>query len=293
MLCPFLLQSAESAACQAATYIASQSSADVEAQHKAGGQSAASQVVTAVDHAAQKIIIDALATITQQYSLAILAEESPDDHGRLQAEAFWAIDPLDGTLNFVENIAGYSVVVALVGRNGQPLLGVIVDPRTMAVYKAMHGAGAWRNDAVWSRPTADTTRPLCCWFDRSFAAAATYAPSLVCLEKLAKDFGYQGVEVVIRGGAAMNACTVADNLPACYFKYPQVKAGGGSIWDFAASACVYQALGLYVGDFTGGPLRLNEPGTTFMHKHGVIFAESAEVAEAIRQIYLSLHNGVL
>jgi len=40
-------------------------------------------------------------------------------------------------------------------------------------------------------------------------------------------------------------------------------------WDFAATACIYQELGLPATDFEGGKLDLNRQGSTFMNHQGV------------------------
>ena len=70
----------------------------------------------------------------------------------------------------------------------------------------------------------------------------------------------------------MNACSVLENFPACYFKFPKSKNGGGSIWDFAATTCIYQELGLPATNFEGGKLDLNRKDSTFMNHQGVFYA---------------------
>jgi fructose-1,6-bisphosphatase/inositol monophosphatase family enzyme len=55
-------------------------------------------------------------------------------------------------------------------------------------------------------------------------------------------------------------------------KLPKKENGGGSIWDFAATACIYQELGLPATNFEGGRLDLNRKDSTFMNKEGVFYA---------------------
>jgi 3'-phosphoadenosine 5'-phosphosulfate (PAPS) 3'-phosphatase len=55
-------------------------------------------------------------------------------------------------------------------------------------------------------------------------------------------------------------------------KLPKKEIGGGSIWDFAATACIYRELGLSVTDFKGEMLDLNKKDGTFMNKEGIFFA---------------------
>jgi 3'-phosphoadenosine 5'-phosphosulfate (PAPS) 3'-phosphatase len=65
---------------------------------------------------------------------------------------------------------------------------------------------------------------------------------------------------------------VLENGPACMLKFPKKENGGGSIWDFAATACIYQELGLSATNFTGGRLDLNRKNSTFMNHEGVFYA---------------------
>jgi myo-inositol-1(or 4)-monophosphatase len=108
---------------------------------KNGGASLAAQVVTEVDHLSQDIILKTLHPSCLIYDLALLSEESPDDNQRLQKDYFWCIDPLDGTLPFIESVPGYSVSIALVSREGQSMLGVVYDPVTQTLYHAIQGQG--------------------------------------------------------------------------------------------------------------------------------------------------------
>ena len=54
-------------------------------------------------------------------------------------------------------------------------------------------------------------------------------------------------------------------------KYPKKEKGGGSIWDFAASACIYHELDLPATNFEGGRLDLNKREGTFMNHEGVFY----------------------
>ena len=54
------------------------------------------------------------------YDLALLTEESEDDRSCFEKDYFWCIDPLDGTLPFTRNEAGYSVSIGLVAEMVRP-----------------------------------------------------------------------------------------------------------------------------------------------------------------------------
>ena len=84
--------------------------------------------------------------------------------------------------------------------------------------------------------------------------------------------GLKGVKEKDGAGSVMNAIYVLENGPACMLKFPKKEKGGGSIWDYAATACIYEELGLPATNFEGGRLNLNRKEGTFMNQEGVFFA---------------------
>ena len=80
-------------------------------------------------------------------------------------------------------------------------------------------------------------------------------------------------------GAVKNAWQVIESNQACYLKLPKKEDGGGSIWDFAATACIACETGTWVSDIHGQPLALNRRDSTFMNHKGVIFASNNTIAE--------------
>ena len=98
--------------------------------------------VTEADRRANEVIVSLVA---QHFpGDAILAEETADDGGRLSAERFWCIDPLDGTKEFIARNGEFSVMIGLVDRaSGRPLLGVVVEPVNALLLYAVAGQGAF------------------------------------------------------------------------------------------------------------------------------------------------------
>ena len=279
-----LLALAIEAARRAGAYVHSRAGKHGEVLTKEGGSSRASQIVTGVDFESQRLILDTLDESIVSFDLGLLTEERQDDHSRHECDYFWCIDPLDGTLPFVENVVGYSVSIALVSRDGEPMLGVIQDPAAGVLYHAMSGSGAFRdNEPLVPR---DISSSLTLVMDRSFQEQQNYSQQLSAIERLAAEHGLSGVKTISQGGAAMNACWVIENAPAVYFKPPKPSPGGGSLWDFAASACIFHESGAVAADAAGQPLQLNRKGSTFMNADGIVYASSAPLAEAI---YAFLH----
>ena len=282
-----LCKIAISAAYEAGAVIREQAKLQVAVQSKKGGDSLASQVVTEVDFMCQDIILKYLIPTCEKFDLALLSEEKPDDGSRLDKGYFWCIDPLDGTLSFIDQLPGYAVSIALVSRSGISQIGVIFDPVEQTLYHAIIGHGAYRNERPWSaKPTSDKPeKALTVVLDRSFEQRSYYKKVLNELENVATEFGLDGVKQIPFGGAVMNACLVLENIPACYFKFPKPQQGGGSFWDFSATSCLFTEIGANVSDIYGNDLELNREGSCFMNKQGVIYASSLELAERVREIY--------
>lgn len=285
-----LSQHAISAAKNAGQIISKYSNSFVAVNTKTGGTSLASQVVTEVDILCQNIILQHLEPTCNTYDLALLTEESPDTFDRLLKDFFWCIDPLDGTLPFIESTSGYAVSIALVSRQGIPCLGVIYDPLKQTLYHAIKGYGAFRNYQPWELSSASTKQPLTFITDRSFKQHSLFPVVIEALRKIASHLGHNDINCISHGGAAMNACWVLEKAPACYFKFPKPENGGGSLWDYAASACIFSEIGAIASDIFGKPLQLNRPDSSFMNHQGVLYSSHREIAKEIIQMFPQLQN---
>ena len=271
------------AAIEAGQLIASRSTEPLAVEQKKGGDSLASQVVTEIDYLSEALITKQLLPTCENYDIALLTEESSDDKKRLESEAFWCVDPLDGTLAFIESTPGYSVSIALVSKSGEPLIGVVYDPLSQTLYSAVKGQGAFRNGDTWQLDSnfQITGKPLTIVCDRSQVERSDYSQIIKQLESMSDELGLSGVRFIHKGGAVMNACWVLENRPACYFKFPKPEEGGGSLWDFAATACIFTELGAIASSFYGQPLDLNRRDSTFMNHGGVMFATNRELIHGL------------
>ncbi len=281
-----LCQQAIYAARAAGTVINAHRHLNIKVQHKTAGNSAASQVVTEVDHKAQAVILDILQPTCTKFDLALVTEESPDDGLRQEKEAFWCIDPMDGTLAFINNTHGFSVSIALVAKNGNPLIGVVYDPVEQDLYHAIDGSGAYKNKQLIHLPELDPERPLILYTDFSFKAHPWFDKTSTGLLDMAQSLGLKGAAIRYKTGAAMNACNILQEPNSCYFKYPRKGNSGGSIWDFAATACLFNEAGAIASDIFGQPMELNRTGSTYMNHRGSLYAGQHKLADQI----IALHN---
>lgn len=279
-----LARIAQTAAQKSGALIAEQANSKLTIKNKASGTSEASQVLTEVDLMSQTIILEALKPTCQQYDLALLSEEHPDDGSRLEHDYFWCIDPLDGTLPFTEHVAGYAVSIALVAQDGTPLIGVVFDPVTQTCYHAIKGEGAYRNNTPWHVGPQKAGSPLTLLADRSFMKHPNIEEMKRSLQAIADEEGSPHVEIIAQGGAAMNAIWTVERAPAGYFKLPKPTPGGGSLWDFAATACILPEAGAIATNIHGTSLDLNRPDSTFMNHQGVLYASHQGLAVRLKSL---------
>jgi fructose-1,6-bisphosphatase/inositol monophosphatase family enzyme len=253
----------------------------VEVFSKKGGDTLASQVVTEVDRKAQDAILAVLRPSMDLYDLALLTEESEDDGSRFQKKYFWCIDPLDGTLAFSEGENGYAVSIGLVARDGFPQIGVIYDPVSEVLWHAVKGQGVKRNDQHWK--VKDRNHTLTFTYDRSFESHPQFSSLCHALSEVGRGLGLQGIEATQYGGSVMNAMHALENGPGCHLKLPKPEEGGGSLWDYAATACIYAEAGAWATDVYGQPLELNRRESTFMNHRGVLYASGHNLGEKITE----------
>jgi 3'(2'), 5'-bisphosphate nucleotidase/myo-inositol-1(or 4)-monophosphatase len=253
----------------------------LDIQHKSGSDSLATQVVTEVDQQSQDLILQILSPTFSEFDLALLTEESEDDGGRLKKDYFWCIDPIDGTLPFIEGVPGYAVSIALVSREGIPHTGVVFDPVENTLYHAVRNQGAFKNSKPWVFNSDSRDKPLSIFTDRSVAQQPYFAEVIAAL----KESGYPDLKIETDGGAVMNACRVLDNDPACYFKFPREGASGGCLWDYSATACIYGETAAIATDISGNPMDLNRSGSAYMNHRGILYATDPELARQIMRCF--------
>lgn len=254
---------------------------------KNSGRSLAGDVVTEVDTNVQNHIESALEEVCHRYDLGFLGEERGDDQSRLDCDYFWSIDPIDGTLAFCEGREGYSVSIGLVRLDASPIIGVIYDPFNNRLYSAASGEGVFidhiRMSALPENNVGVTNNDyIRCFLDRSYVDDDRYPSILKSLEQYA-NMNNRKIQIIAKGGAALNACWILDKTPALYFKLP--KKYGGSFWDYAASAAIFKELGAPASDIYGNVFDLNRLDSTFMNHRGIIYASGQSLADCVIEAY--------
>jgi fructose-1,6-bisphosphatase/inositol monophosphatase family enzyme len=264
-----LAKTAISAALVAGEIIQQSVNKEIEVREKTGGESYASQVVTRVDKACEKAITSHLQPSCIEFDIALLSEESPDNRSRFEKDFFWCVDPMDGTLAFINKHPGFSVSISLLAKDGTPIIGVVYDPVHNNLYHAIQGKGAYKNGVPWK--LAHHNKYLTYVTDHKLVDTPQAEKIEVILQERVLQLNLKGVKEISGAGSVMNAILVLENGPACMIKFPRKKLGGGSLWDFAATACIYKELGLLATNFEGGDLDLNRKDSTFMNHEGIFY----------------------
>jgi len=96
--------------------------------------------VTQADRVANQLIVERL--VREFPNDGILAEESIDTEHRLFKSRVWMVDPLDGTNGFIDGNGDFAVQIGLV-ENGVCVLGVVYQPLSDLLFRAVNGGGTW------------------------------------------------------------------------------------------------------------------------------------------------------
>lgn len=115
--------------------------AQLDADNGIRGKGDKGDVVTLVDHEAERRIIEAIQAAYPDH--AILGEES-GLVGDEDAPVRWLVDPLDGTNNYVMGMPMFGVCLTVLA-DAVPVVGVVHESVRAITTSAIRGEGAWRN----------------------------------------------------------------------------------------------------------------------------------------------------
>lgn len=194
--------------------------------------------VTKVDKYAEEVIIETLLTAYPEHG--VLAEESGEKIGK-NPKYQWIIDPLDGTLNFINGFPHFCVSIALkVGNKIEH--GVIYDPVRNELFTASRGGGASLDS---HRIRVNKTGSI----ENSFLATGFPVREPEKFESYLESFSsivQKTADVRRAGSAALDLAYVAAGRLDGYWE------SGLKIWDVAAGSLMILEAGGYVGDHDGG-----------------------------------------
>lgn len=201
--------------------------------------------VTEADRRAEAILEPVLAGLAP--SLPVVAEEAVSA-GRVPdvraVRAFWLVDPVDGTKEFVRRSGEWTVNIGLVVER-RAVFGLIFAPVADLLYGGALGAGAWRLSGGGPRD----------------AITARKAPAEGLTVISSRSHGDpDAIADLLRGHAVAGHATAGSSLKFCRLAegtadvYPRY--GPTSEWDTCAGQAILEAAGGHVADAeTGEPFR--------------------------------------
>ena len=199
-------------------------------------EKARNDFVSDVDIHAERMIT---AAITQTYpDHAILGEET-GEQGR--HEFTWIVDPLDGTLNFIQGIPHFAVSIGIMKGNHLEH-GVIVDPIRNEEFVASRGYGAQLNGKRIR--VSNRTKLKECVLGTGIPPGSLnrlddYMDSLKTMTGTCRG-------IRRAGSAALDLAYVAAGRTDGFWEM------GLSKWDIAAGIVLVREAGGFVGDLQGG-----------------------------------------
>jgi 3'(2'), 5'-bisphosphate nucleotidase len=189
--------------------------------------------VTAADHAAHRVIVDALAAAWPDLPVVSEEGEIPAAEVRLTWRRYWLVDPLDGTKEFVGRNGEFTVNVALI-EDGVPVVGVVHAPAIGLTYWAARGLGAWRRDGDGNGDAERITSRAPLPGQALVVVESRSHPSAALEAWIARTPVARRVQV----GSSLKLCWVADGRADVY-----PRLGPTMEWDVAAGDCVFRNAG--------------------------------------------------
>lgn len=171
-----------------------------------------------------------------------LSEESEDDAKRLDREAVFVIDPIDGTRAFIDGSRTWAHSLA-VARGGQIVNAVVSLPMHDKLYSATVGAGATLNGLPIRASAAD------------MLDGATVLAARPTFDAAHWPKGPPNVERHFRSSLAYRLCLVAEGRFDA-----MVTLRDSWEWDVAAGTLIASEAGVTVSDRDGAALSFNRPG---------------------------------
>ncbi|MCP9943296.1 inositol monophosphatase family protein [Cyanobium sp. ATX 6E8] len=189
--------------------------------HMASDLKADGSLITACDRWSDATLVEGLAQLYP--GEGVLSEEG--DKTVPGSDAYWVVDPLDGTTNFAAGIPYWAISLARF-EGGIPVLAVLDVPPLRQRIVAIRGQGAWRNCRLLQPPSRQS-HPAGC--------ASLCSRSIGVLQKLPNQ-RFPG-KIRLLGVASLNLVSVAMGQTVSALEATP------KIWDLAAAWLVLSELG--------------------------------------------------
>ena len=228
--------------------------------------------VTQADMEAHQILEKCLLNVAD---IPVLSEEAvaEDFAQRSQWPAYWLVDPLDGTKEFIAGTDEFTVNVALVV-GGRAVLGIIAAPVIGSLYVGL-SIESTIEQAIIARlipgvalDTYTVKAQLGEWTGQALMQGVEWIPVHTSLpaqpitvlasrsyHSLAANQYFKGLSGIdVKAvGSSLKMCLIAEGMADIY-----VRLGPTSEWDTAAAQAILEGAGGHLLDLAGVPLRYNQ-----------------------------------
>lgn len=203
--------------------------------------------VTAADQAAEAVILTALRECVPE--LPIVSEENAESHHLAAPDAFFLVDPLDGTREFLrpDGQGAFTVNIALI-RSGTPVLGLVYAPALDRLFLGAEEFGAWELTKGGTVRSACRIRVLP---DSGPVAVASRSHRDVQTDEWLLT---HGIKDSVSIGSSLKFCLVAAGEADIYPRF-----GPTMEWDTAAGDAVLRAAGGRMVHPDGKAFRYGKP----------------------------------
>jgi len=206
--------------------------------------------LTEADKKSNEIICAGL----NETGIPVLSEEGKETpyEKRKRWKAFWLIDPIDGTKEFIKKNGEFTVNIALI-ENGVPVLGVVHVPVMNVTYYGSMRGGSFvkdKNNNTKRLPLKKNNEP-----ERKLSVVASRTHMSPETQAFIDNLKKKTKQVeIISSGSSLKFCLVAEGSADVY-----PRLGPTMEWDTAAAHAVVENAGKKVLDFhTNQPLVYNK-----------------------------------
>lgn len=194
--------------------------------------------LTKADKAANQIIVAGLKKISEYPIISEEGEKEASSDG-----AFWLVDPVDGTKEFVKRNGEFTVNIGLI-KNSAPVLGVVLAPAKELLYFGAEGQGAFKQE--------DDEKPVEIKANFTGDVPVVFASRSHRDENMDKFLEELGEHKEMNMGSSLKICLVADGTAALYPRFAPTM-----LWDTAAAHAILNAAGGTLKQTAGQPLPYN------------------------------------
>ena len=206
-----------------------------------------SSPVTDADLRADEIIFENLYKL--ENSIPYISEETTSSDENISKEIFWAVDPLDGTKEFLKKTGDFTVNIGLIKEN-KPIFGIVYAPVFDMIWMGYTGeesntTNSFHNERVSQKQNPlENLKKITVSLPQNEISVVTSRshPSVKTLQWIDQQFKGKKTKVSQRG-SSIKICLIAEGKAHVYPRF-----GRTCIWDTAAAHAVLNGAGGFLGN---------------------------------------------